>query len=153
MRHLFYLILTISLTTCQTITEPYPKSFSPISIDKIDLSEVVLQGEMTYFNPNPLGGRLTEVYLNAYANDVYISDVTQQLDTEIEPNSDFIIPIQITIPVKSLLSKDGGLLGGLVNALTSKKVTLKYTGTATVNFAKMEIPIPIEKEEEVHIKL
>lgn len=147
------IVTVLSVASCQTITEPYPKSFTPISIEKIDLSEVVLQAEMTYFNPNPIGGRLKEVYLNVYANEVYVSDVTQDLDTEIKPNAEFIIPIEITVPVKSLLSKDSGLIGGLVNALTSRKVKVKYSGTATINFAKVDIDVVISKEDELDIKL
>lgn len=139
---------------CQTILkEPVLTNFKPISVKKIDHTEVILSGELTYTNLNPIGGQLEQIFLNIYVNDVYLFDITQELKTEIQPNSEFVIPIDIRMPLQSLLDNKGGLLGGIVNALTQQRVKLKYVGTTTVRFAKMELPLVIDREEEIRIKL
>jgi len=152
----FYSIIVLlcsSIYACQTIEEPRLLSFTPVSIEKINTSEVILSAKVTFFNSNPLGGTLNKVHLNVFANEVHISDISQKLNIEVKSQSNFDVPIDIRIPLKSILNKESGFLGGLVNALTQRKVKLTYSGTATVNFAKMELNLPIEKEEEVSISL
>lgn len=139
--------------SCQGLEEPVLQSFTPVSIEKIDKSEVILHGQISYLNSNPIGGRLESVFLTIYANDVFISELTQEIDTEIKPNAEFVIPIDIRVPFKKLLDNKNDLLGGLVNVLTQKKVKLKYEGIAAVNFAKVNLTIDINKEEELEINI
>ncbi len=153
-RNILFLMCSCFLFhACQSIQDPELTGFTPISVKKVDRSEVILGGQLTYFNPNPIGGRLDQIFLKVYANDVHVSDISQQLDSEIKPRAEFIIPIDIHIPLQSLLKDKGGLLGGIVNVLTQKQVTLKYVGTATLRFGKLELPLVIDKEEEIRIKL
>jgi len=152
---LFFLLILIGtlILSCQTIEESILYSFTPIAIDKINTTKIILSGKTKYYNSNPLGAKLDEIYLNVFANDVSVSTVTQDLDIDIKANSNFGVPIEINIPVKSILDKRNVLPGGLVNAITQRKIKLKHSGIATVNFAKLELSLPIEKEEEVNISL
>lgn len=150
--YLFVFLMSFSFHSCQTtILEPEIRSFTAVSIDKINTTEVVMSGKVSYYNPNPIGGTLKEIILNLWANDVYISEISQELDINVKPSSNFDVPINIHIPIKSILGKKSGLLGGLVNAITQRKIKMKYSVIVTINFAKIEMNLPIEKEEEIDI--
>jgi len=147
------LLLILLFGSCQNLQKPTLIKVEKIKINNLSTSEVELHTDVLYHNPNAVAGNMDSLTVEIYANDVFISNVTQSISTTIPSKNDFTIPVHISIPISDIIKKDSGFLGGLLNALTMKKVNLKYIGVAKMNFAKVSFSVPFEYEEEVEVKL
>lgn len=147
------LFLILLFASCQNLQKPTLIKVEKIKIDHISTSEVKLNTEVLYHNPNPVAGHMDSLTVEVYANDVFVSNVIQSISTSIPSKDDFTVPVHISIPVSDIIKKDSGFLGGLLNALTMKKIKLKYVGVAKMNIAKVSFSVPFEYEEEVEVSL
>lgn len=149
----FLFLVSFCLLSCQNLKKPVLKKVANITINNLSLNTVVLSTEILYHNPNPVSGKMDSLRLDIYANDVYISNASQSLSTTIPSNGDFTVPVDISIPLSDIIKKESGILGGIINVLTMKKVKLKYEGVAKMNIAKVSFSVPFEYEEVVEVKL
>ena len=67
-------------------------------------------------------------------------------------NADFTVPVNINFPLKKVFESKKGLLKGVLNALIDKKANVKYEGTITLNFLKVDFDVPVDYEGELVIK-
>jgi len=52
---------------------------------------------------------------------------------------------------KKVLNNENGFLGGLLNALTNKKVEMEYQGSISFDIMGQKIDVPFNHQEEVKI--
>ena len=150
-RFLLFSLLTF-LFACSQPMEPTFKEITSIEVEEIKGGNVTIAAEALYHNPNSLGGNLDGILIDVWANDNNIGKIDQELDVEIEANSEFTIPLVITFPLSELTKDQGSLLGGLLKAVLDKKVDMEYKGNLKLSLAGIPFKVPVEVEEEVIIK-
>ena len=150
----FTILLLILLTTSCAIK----KKPEFIKIDGIELVEansrtLTLKAEALFNNPNVVGGRLNTEGVNVFVNDLLMGVVSAE-EFKVPAKNSFKVPLQIKINTKDLLSKDpNGLLGGLLNSVLNRSLTVKYEGVIEFKAMGFTYRYPISKTEILKIKL
>jgi len=150
----FTILLIILLTTSCAIK----KKPEFIKIDGIELVEansrtLTLKAEALFNNPNVVGGRLNTEGVNVFVNDLLMGVVSAE-EFKVPAKNSFKVPLQIKINTKDLLSKDpNGLLGGLLNSVLNRSLTVKYEGVIEFKAMGFTYRYPISKTEILKIKL
>ena len=150
----FTILLLILLTTSCAIK----KKPEFIKIDGIELVEansrtLTLKAEALFNNPNVVGGRLNTEGVNVFVNDMLMGVVSAE-EFKVPAKNSFKVPLQIKINTKDLLSKDpNGLLGGLLNSVLNRSLTVKYEGVIEFKAMGFTYRYPISKTEILKIKL
>ena len=152
MKNSLFFLLLLSLSSCSKLQEPILKNFGKIEVSEIKGGIVTVAAEALYENPNSIGGRLNKVVIDVWANDNKIGQIDQDMDLKIEPNSEFSVPLVITIPISEITKDQSNLLGGLLRAVLNKKVDMEYKGILRVRLAGIPFKLTIDQEEEVLIK-
>lgn len=152
MKKICIFALLLSCLACSKIKDPQFKKLTEFSVVSLGVNEVTLKANANYFNPNAIGGELKSSNIAVNVNDVDLGVLEQNYGTKIGANSDFSIPIIVEFSPKEIFKKDGGLLNGILNAALNKKVDVKYKGHALIEIMDVDIKIPIEHEEVVHLK-
>lgn len=104
------------------------------------------------FNPNSVGATVQSIDVDVIANGVNVGKVSQEVETKVEANKDFIIPLVANIPPKNIFKKGGGFLDGLLSALTDKEIDTHYVGTVRIKVMGIGIDVPVDHSEKVKIR-
>ena len=154
MKYVNYVIilLLIAFTSCSEIQAPEFVKFKELKVHKLGMNEIIVKGEIEYFNPNSVGGELKACNLKVRVNDLDLGSVDQTFSTQIAAKDHFKVPVQIKFSPKKVFARDKGFLNGLLNAALNKKVKVYYEGEAILEFMDIDIKVPIEHEEEVPLK-
>jgi hypothetical protein len=140
------------LTSCSKIKDPTFEKITDLAVKEVSINKVVLKAEAKYFNPNAIGGEIKYTDIKVNVNNVDLGSIAQTFTSEIKGKSDFSIPIIIEFSPKEIFKSDGGFLKGILNAALNKNVDVKYQGHAVIEIMDVDIKIPIEHEEVVHLK-
>jgi hypothetical protein len=147
---LFLIFLT---TSCAIKQKP-----EFIKIDSIELVEansrtLTLKAEALFNNPNIVGGRLNTQGVSVFVNDVLMG-VMSAKEFKVPAKNNFKVPLLININTKDILSNDSnGLLGGLLNSVLNRNLTVKYEGSIEFRALNFSYNYPINKTDIIKIKL
>jgi len=114
--------------------------------------QVYVTANAVFNNPNPVSGKLVDTNLKVIVNEIDMGTVQQDTTTAIPANADFTVPVNINFPLKKVFESKKGLLKGVLNALIDKKANVKYEGTITLNFLKVDFDVPVDYEGELILK-
>ena len=146
----------------------FPERFSPNVLLRPLYQEVILPniayvgggGEISYWlqlkaffeNQNDVGGNISTNNLKILINDSEVAQLFSD-DFNVPAKKEFSIPLLANIPTKNLLNSDkNGLLGGLINSLLSKKVTVRIQGDLVYSFLGFQKDFLVDKTQEINIK-
>ncbi|MEL7423144.1 MAG: hypothetical protein AAFN81_09150 [Bacteroidota bacterium] len=150
-----YLLLLSSMFTlfaCSGPQEPVYKGFSDLNADMISTKRITLSGEAQYYNPNPFGGEVVSTDIKVTVNDIPAAEIEQTTSTPVPAEADFSLPLVCNIAPKTIFDNDrNGALGGIINAVLSRKADVHYQGEIVVKFAGVPITLPVDVEEEVEL--
>jgi LEA14-like dessication related protein len=141
------------LTSCDTVVQPEFRKFEDVEVESLDTKQVELLANARYFNSNNIGGTLESCTFKVFVNEVFISDITHDISTDIEANKEFLLPIKANIPLNKIVNKDSGLFGQILNTLLQKKIYLKIEGDANLNFKGIPINVPFSRMDTVALKI
>jgi len=124
------------------------------NVEVVDVKngQVYVTANAVFNNPNPVSGKLVDTDLKVMVNEIDMGTVQQDTTTAIPANADFKVPVNINFPLKKVFESKKGLLKGVLNALIDKKANVKYEGTITLNFLKVNFDVPVDYEGELVIK-
>ncbi|MCP3930222.1 MAG: hypothetical protein GY705_14105 [Bacteroidetes bacterium] len=151
MKNLLILFILLSLSAC-TVTENVEFK----KIENVQFKGATLQGDITLTanailnNPNDFGVEIKRIQSKVFIDDKEVSNLRQEVSTQMTANSDFSLPLEIDIPAKKVFGDVGGLIGGL---LKNKTVLLKMESVVTLDILGKEVDIPYTHEEEKGLKL
>ncbi len=131
---------------------PYYKTVKAVRVTGFTKDKIKVSANVVCYNPNKLGCRLTSCDFDIFANGVKVSDVKQNIGTNVAPISEFVIPLKIGFSPKKIF-KPIELLGAAINGLKSKSLKLRYLGTVNVGLAGTEIPIEVDYSESIPLKV
>ena len=148
----FYLcIVSILIISCSGPQKPEFVGMHNLRITSLSSDEISLEGTAVYHNPNRVSCTLISSDIQVTANNIDIGRIEQTLDSKIPAKSDFEVPIYLSFP-PSKIFESGGLLSGILSVLGNGKVDIQYKGQFTLNVLGLDIPFPIDYEEEVPLK-
>ncbi|MCB0516401.1 MAG: LEA type 2 family protein [Chitinophagales bacterium] len=147
---LFITLAISSFFACNQAEKPYFKNISNVRINKATIQEIEILSDAVFENPNRLGGTLSTLDIDVYANNILVGNILQNDPINIPANGEFSVPLKVKFAPKKLFS-DKGLLTGLAMVLDNKKVDLQFKGNAGVNLAGVDIKFPVEDFQSVYL--
>ena len=147
---LFLLLLTLA---CSQPQEPIYKGFEGLNANTISTKRITLSGEAVYHNPNAFGGEVVSTDIQVIVNDVPAATIQQEVSIPVPATAEFRLPLTCNVSPKEIYENDrNGALGGIINAVLTRKVDVQYKGEIVVKIAGINFSTPIDYEEEVEIK-
>lgn len=147
----FTILLYLLIFSCKSIEQPVFKTLENIDVQEVSLSTVIIHADAVFDNPNKASINLVGTDLEVEGNDIYLGKVVQQQEIQVTANDEFKIPIVITFPPKKLWQDEGGLLGGLLNALIDRQVNLRIFGAIKLKAAGIPFNLNIDQTKLVNI--
>lgn len=147
------LLLLLLTLACSRPQEPVYTGFDQLKADMISTKRVTISGEAVYYNPNAFGGEVVSTDIQVIVNDVAAATIKQAVSIPVPPTAEFRLPLECNVSPKDIYENDrNGALGGLINAVLTKKVDVQYQGEIVVRLAGFSFSLPVEYEEEVILK-
>jgi hypothetical protein len=150
---LILLTLFILTFSCSVKEKPEFLRIENIKVIDSNLESITLSTNAFFNNPNDIGGTLKSDGIIVLVNDIEIGKISSD-DFKVPANKEFSIPLQITVSTTDIINKDtNGVVGGIINSLLSKKVKVQYKGFITYKALGISYDYPVDKTENVKIKL
>jgi LEA14-like dessication related protein len=146
----FWLISILLLS--QTFNSCLPKKDIELRQIKSMVGDVsdepMLKAEVVFFNPNPQQGVLKHIKADVYVAGKKAAVVDQKVKIKVPANGEFTIPMEIKINLK-----EQGVMNTLLSLLGAKKIKVRYKGHVKVLYRGLPLRVPIDREEEVRVRL
>jgi len=110
--------------------------------------EPTLKAEVIFFNPNQQSGTLKKIEADVYVEGKKAAFVNQKMKIKVPANGEFTVPIEMKINLK-----EQGVLNTLLSLIGAKKIKVRYKGHIKVLYRGLPVRVPIDREEEVRIRL
>lgn len=107
-----------------------------------------LKAEVIFFNPNPQHGTLKKIEADVYVEGEKAATVNQKMKIRVPSNGEFTVPLEMKINLK-----EQGVLNTLLSLIGAKKIKVRYKGHIKVIYRGLPVRVPIDREEEVRIRL
>ncbi len=140
------LLILFSMVSCLPKKDIELRQIKSVMGDVSD--EPTLKAEVVFFNPNPQQGTLKNITADVYVEGKKAAVVDQKLKIKVPANGEFTIPIEMKINLK-----EQGIMNTLLSLIGAKKIKVRYKGHIKVIYHGFPIRVPIDREEEVRIRL
>jgi len=103
-------IFLFAINACTPKLKPDPPVFKDVrnvKVQEVNMKNIKLTAEAVLFNPNKMGATVQSIDVDVIANGVNVGKVSQEVETKIEGNSEFIIPLIADIPPKKYFKRVG----------------------------------------------
>lgn len=146
------ILSTILLTVLSCKVNEKPEFLRVENIDVVESNSefVILSADAFFNNPNDVSGELKSEGIRVIVNDVEMAVVSSE-SFNVPAKKEFSIPLKANIPASKILNLNN--LGGLINSLLNKKMTVQYVGDIKYKVFGFSHTYKIDKTEEVKIKL
>lgn len=144
------LVALIATSACNTPQAPDFMGVKNLKIDVQGVSGARINGDAAFFNPNDRAVTLKGVDVEVSVENKKVKNIEREYDITAEPNSDFSVPIDVTI---SLADLNLGLLSTALSMLNGDKKKVRYKGKAKVQMYGITFNVPFDFEDEVDIQL
>ncbi len=138
------------VTACSTPEAPDFQGVENLKIDVRGLSGARINGDAKFFNPNTRSVTLKGIDVAVSVEGKKVKDIAREYDIKAEPNSEFSVPIDVTISLSDL---DMGLLSTALSMVNGETKKVRYQGKAKVKMYGVTFNVPFDYEDEVDIKL
>jgi len=142
-------LLTSTLIGCTVNEKPEFIKIENIVVLKATPSEILLNADAIFNNPNHIGGTLESDGINVFINGIEVANVTSE-PFKVLAKDNFSIPLEVTIPTKKVLNTNN--IGGLLNSLFSEKINVQYKGILKYNLAGFSYNYEIDETQDINIK-
>ena len=146
----FALMALLATGACNTPQAPDFRGVKNLKIDVQGVSGARINGDATFFNPNDRTVTLKGVDVEVSVENKKVKSIKREYDITAEPNSDFSVPIDVTL---SLADLNLGLLSTALSMLNGDKKKVRYKGKARVQMYGITFNVPFDYEDEVDIQL
>lgn len=147
------LAFSVALICCKSAQEPEFIRISSVRPLLVNKDTVSLSCSVLYMNPNPISGKLIESEVDIYVNDVFVTKAKQEYDIEISSNDEFTLPLNLKVPIKSIIGEKQSILDNVIRTIMTRTFEIRYDGKAKVNLGGYKVSMPIQKKEVVKINI
>lgn len=143
-----FLLLTIAVAACkQPDEEPEFRYVRNVQVQKITGSEVLLNAEAVFYNPNDMRMKLRGVDVDVYVADKKVGEIEQDLKTRIPALDEFVVPFNATFNIAEV-----GVMSTLMSVMGGKKLRVRYDGHIKVTVNGLPFRVPVDYEDEVRFR-
>jgi hypothetical protein len=153
MKKAFYFVgLFLLIFSCTVNKEPVFVKVDNIEVLSYAADTIKLKAMAFFENPNDVGGTISTDRLKILIDDSEVAQLFSD-DFKVPAKKEFSIPLLANIPTKNLLNANKNeLLGGLINSLLSKKVTVKIKGNLQYSFLGFKKDFLVDRTQEIPIE-
>lgn len=151
MRILIYgFTLLIITTSCNKPLAPEFKSIDPVEIEQLKKDLIIIKANADFYNPNKM--KLTLIYgeIDVSIDGNYISTIKREYNMKLNPQTDFTIPLELSISPKKIKSS---LLSTALGIISGRKLMIGYKGEIRVKAYGLPVKVPVDDEQEINIRL
>lgn len=153
-RHLSCAVLLMGLlSSCSGPKSPDFVGLKNVQIDYNVQNKLNLKALAVYNNPNLIGGNLSRTDMKLFIDGVEVSHIQQEESIAIPAQSDFEIPVNITIDPIKLQQENEGLLRNVLKQVLNNDLELRYAGKVYVSIVDREFGIPVDYSEKIKLGL
>lgn len=139
--------------SCSVKEKPLFVKVDNIKVVDATFENIELKADAFFINQNDVGGTLESKGIEVFINDVSVANVSSEA-FKVPARKEFSIPLKVIIPTKEVFENNtGGLLGGILNSIISKKMKVQYKGTITYSTFGFSYDYEIDRTEDVKIKM
>lgn len=147
---LWVLLLSVAMVSCKTPEAPDFEGIQNFKLNVQGLSSAQVKGDAVFFNPNKQKIKIRQVDVSVFVEDQRVKDISRQFDIIAMPNSEFVIPIDVTLSLGDL---NMSMLSTALSMLKGGKKKMRYEGYARVTVNGLPFRVPFKHEEEVELNL
>lgn len=108
----------------------------------------MLRAQAVFYNPNTIRMKLRSMTVDIFVDGKKAAQIDQDLKMEIPAQSEFSVPLEVT-----LAAEDLNLLDTVLGMLGGRKMEVHYKGALKLNYRGMPIRVPVNYKDEVRIRL
>lgn len=142
----------VIISSCSSPKEPEFVEVKNVVITEKKHDHINFSGDVVLYNPNNIGITMTGLNLKILVNDIHITAMNQVLTSEIEPKSNFSVPVTADFDLQDLVENKDNFLSEIVKIMQSKKVDVHYLGEAKFKLKGINFTIPVDYTSEMPIK-
>jgi LEA14-like dessication related protein len=147
----FFLVLALlALAACQRPEAPDFEGVENFRVDVKGLTKAQVNGDAVFFNPNRKKIKIRQIDLSVFVEGEKVKDISREFDIVALPDSEFIIPIDVTLSLSDL---NQNLLNTAMSMLKGAKKKVRYEGQARVTVNGLPLRVPFTYEEDVRLNL
>lgn len=136
------IVLTIS---CQKPMAPDFKSIENVKVSLNGFTSADLNCNANFYNPNSNKIILKKVNIDVNVDGKYLTNISEEFDLEIAPETDFTVPVDVNIPFKNINIQDA--LALMKNTVGEK--AFHFEGNIKVKMYGLNFNIPIDHMENI----
>ncbi|WP_088324878.1 LEA type 2 family protein [Polaribacter tangerinus] len=149
-KNVYFLPILLFFLGCSVSKQPIFLKVDEVQLVSFNSDSIHFRAAAFFENPNVVGGEITTDNLRVFVNGVEVAQVFS--DTfKIPAKNEFSIPLKVVIPTRKITSNtNGGVLGGLLNAVLKKSISMEFKGNLkykVLGFSKM---FEVSEKKEVH---
>lgn len=130
------------------VKEPEFKTLNNIRVSASSPSEMVIQAEAVFFNPNNYDILVREVNVDVAVDNKDLGNVTQEIETTAEAKKDFSVPIVLKFSPDLLYDN---VVQGLLSMITKKDYEVSYAGYVRGKAMGVPFKVPVKATQKVKI--
>ncbi len=148
----FLLIVCITTSSCTFSSKPEFKKIDNINPKNISLSNIEIEANAVFYNPNDIGCIVKDIDITVLVNGTAIGKTLQNKRVSISKKGDFSIPLTASFSPIQLLDNKKDIINGGLASLLSNEIEVQYLGNITVEKLGASYPIKIDKTENIKLK-
>ncbi len=148
------IILLLGLVACDKPLPPEIQNIENVEIVKLDLKEnnLIVGGDIVVFNPNAFACKIKGADVKVWLDDKEAGVIEKDIKTSLAAKDVTRVPIKFNCSTEGILKKEG-FLNNVLSALSNKEVDARFKGKIILDVAGVGIPIPINHQEKLELKL
>lgn len=145
------LLFLFALSSCDEVKEPEFQKIENVKFKSVNLKgDLELTAEAVFYNPNPVGVKITKVDIEVDIEGKDAAHLIQNLSSEMKGNSDFSLPLTIQIPIEKVVRN---IKDTVTSIFKKKKYKVEMDGMIEVQVLGQKIEVPIEYSEAIKLPL
>ena len=144
---LFILLFATIITSCSQPKELQYRDVRNFSIKSFGIKESTIGLDMEYYNPNDFSLQMKGGDIDVFMNDKYLGKASLDNRITIPKLNTFLIPVALTVDLKSILVNS-------LQLLVKPDVTIKMKGYVKVGKGGVFISVPVDfvTQQKVEIR-
>ncbi len=143
-------LLCLAITSCQPPVAPDFEGVKNLKIDVEGMSGARINGDAVFFNPNNKKIKIKGIDVEVSVDNKKVKDISREYDITANPNSQFTVPIDVTLALKDM---DMNLLSTAMSMLNGAEKRVRYKGKARVQIYGVSFNVPFDYEDDVQLNL
>jgi len=149
-KYILFLFLFVLISGCKRPQAPEFKYINDIELETQNDGKTILKGVAVFYNPNKMKLTLLDGEIEVTIDGNYISTIQEEYDMELDPESDFSVPLELPVSPNKMKSS---LISSALGILTGKKLKIGYKGDIRLKAYGIPVKVPIDDEQEIDMKL